>query len=186
MTGKEASQRYREKHREELNRKQRERYHKQELTLEQKQHRLEIIKQWQEKNPEKRRLIVRRYNEKQKEQKAAYGREYRKTHKQQRLESDRLWRERNPEKYKAKIKTNTERLRASGYITNRILFKAKRILLDKNPRLGICSMCGQKGRTEMHHIKYHVKDPLRDTIEVCARCHRKREQEYGEWRTKKQ
>lgn len=54
-----------------------------------------------------------------------------------------------------------------------MLYKAKRILLSQNPRLGICTVCGKKGRTDMHHIEYHDDNPLRDTIELCGLCHRR-------------
>lgn len=57
--------------------------------------------------------------------------------------------------------------------STRIKFKDKIIYLDKNPRKGICSLCHRKGKTDIHHIKYHVKNPLKDTIEICSSCHMK-------------
>lgn len=54
----------------------------------------------------------------------------------------------------------------------RIRFKDKRIILKENPRTGICSLCRSQGLTHIHHIKYHEDDPLRDTIELCNRCHK--------------
>lgn len=177
-----ASQKYREKHRQEVNRQAREYYQRTKdlISPEQKKEKLEYIKNWQKTSP-KRKEIAKRYHESHKEQKAEYGKKYHQTHKEQLQKYQEQWRLKNPEKYAAQIERSTQKLKDSGYITNRVLFKAKRILLEQNPRLGICSMCGQKGRTEIHHIKYHNADPLRDTIEVCARCHRKREQLYGEW-----
>lgn len=58
----------------------------------------------------------------------------------------------------------------------RLWFKSQRILLKENPRTGICSHCGGiKGidckQTHIHHIEYHLEDPLKDTIELCPRCH---------------
>lgn len=56
-----------------------------------------------------------------------------------------------------------------------ISYKGKNILVSKHKK-GICSKCGAvKGvdckRTSIHHIKYHDDDPLRDTIELCNKCH---------------
>ena len=57
-----------------------------------------------------------------------------------------------------------------------IIFKGKRICLKKDPRKGQCQRCKRKvgegiKRTQIHHIKYHKKYPLKDTIELCVRCH---------------
>jgi hypothetical protein len=53
----------------------------------------------------------------------------------------------------------------------RIQFKDKRITLKQNPRKGICSKCGKKAKTHIHHIKYHKENALKDTIELCGSCH---------------
>lgn len=58
----------------------------------------------------------------------------------------------------------------------RIHFKGKDIQLKENPRKGICELCGNiKGiscqKTNMHHLEYHPEDPLKDTIELCPKCH---------------
>jgi hypothetical protein len=56
-------------------------------------------------------------------------------------------------------------------------FKDKRIRnLRDIPRIGQCQRCGKKigegiKRTNLHHILYHDDDPLKDTIELCVRCH---------------
>ena len=53
----------------------------------------------------------------------------------------------------------------------------KRIQLDKNPRVGRCSICdnnifdGSCRRTGIHHLRYHWDEPLKDTIELCNSCH---------------
>lgn len=57
-----------------------------------------------------------------------------------------------------------------------LTFKGKAILLKSNPKNGICSNCGAvKGisckRTSIHHLEYHEDDPLKNTIELCNRCH---------------
>jgi len=55
----------------------------------------------------------------------------------------------------------------------RMLFKNKIIHLDKNPRIGICSLCGIKTKTSMHHLIYDETNPLKHTIEICNSCHMK-------------
>jgi hypothetical protein len=68
-------------------------------------------------------------------------------------------------------------------------FKGRSLLLKENPRKGRCELCGldigdfytnhygefvQVKITVMHHFaEYHDDDPLKDTIELCASCHRK-------------
>lgn len=60
-----------------------------------------------------------------------------------------------------------------------ICFKEKQILLKKNPRTNVCSICNRKypddlkQQTSMHHVEYHPTTPLQDTIEICASCHAK-------------
>jgi len=55
----------------------------------------------------------------------------------------------------------------------------KQILVNENPRIGICNWCCAVvgvncKRTAIHHFgKYHDEDPLRDTIELCESCHNK-------------
>ena len=58
----------------------------------------------------------------------------------------------------------------------RMKFKGKRIIVKQKPRKGICEWCGAiKGvnckRTQIHHIEYHEQDPLKDTVELCSKCH---------------
>jgi len=58
------------------------------------------------------------------------------------------------------------------YGPRRLQYKNKRVLLKDNPRKGICEWCGKIGKTNIHHIEYHDNDILKDTIELCPRCHR--------------
>ena len=67
----------------------------------------------------------------------------------------------------------------------RIYFRYKSIRVKKNPRAGVCKWCGRKNGdiyinkkgkpcivlTGIHHIQYHDDDPLKDTIELCQKCH---------------
>jgi Zn finger protein HypA/HybF involved in hydrogenase expression len=61
----------------------------------------------------------------------------------------------------------------------RMLFNHKRLVLDSIPRKGICSKCGKKGRTHLHHEDYGLH-PLDNTIELCPSCHAKRGFELGQ------
>lgn len=60
----------------------------------------------------------------------------------------------------------------------RLTFRGKEIKLNRNPKTGYCSMCSNNihdkscMRTSLHHFAYHVDDPLKDTIELCNKCHR--------------
>lgn len=69
-----------------------------------------------------------------------------------------------------------------------INYKGKTIYLNQDPKNGCCGLCSIKigdfyvnsrgikrvlNKTDMHHIKYHNEDPLKDTIEVCPQCHGK-------------
>lgn len=61
--------------------------------------------------------------------------------------------------------------------TSRIVFLGKQIQLIENPRKGICSDCGKtvaSGEikyTNMHHEQYNQDNPLKDTKELCVKCH---------------
>ena len=72
------------------------------------------------------------------------------------------------EKCNSKLFKNPRRLNPKG---------KHRIVLEQNPRTGICQICLRKvgegiKRTSLHHIQYH-NDPLKDTIELCNSCHMK-------------
>lgn len=64
-----------------------------------------------------------------------------------------------------------------GMNTSRIVFLGKQIQLLENPRKGICSECGktvESGEikyTNIHHENYYPEEPLKDTRELCVRCH---------------
>ena len=57
-------------------------------------------------------------------------------------------------------------------MSNGLSFKGKWVELEFNPRLGKCSKCGFNGRTHLHHKQYDESNPLKNTIELCASCHR--------------
>lgn len=60
----------------------------------------------------------------------------------------------------------------------KLRFKGRQILVQSNPRIGVCSKCGKRNgldikRTHIHHIQYDENNPLAYTIELCTSCHAK-------------
>lgn len=81
----------------------------------------------------------------------------------------------NPEKFRARERKRYPQRRDSKltYERRAIRFGTKRVYLNDNPRTGICSECGYKGLTHMHHDEYHADNPLAQTRELCNHCHGK-------------
>lgn len=57
-------------------------------------------------------------------------------------------------------------------------FQGKRVILDRIVRIGVCNWCRavrpfDTKQTQLHHDdnKYDISDPLKYTIELCAKCH---------------
>jgi hypothetical protein len=72
--------------------------------------------------------------------------------------------------------------------TKRIQFHGKDVWLPFDPKAGVCNVCrAVKGidcpTTEMHHVEYHLDAPLKDTIELCPRCHRRYPQDTAHHQT---
>lgn len=92
------------------------------------------------------------------------------------------WKKQNPERVKAMQKRTAKKHPETKYRINhrRMLFRDKVIMLDKNPRIGICSECDksiEKGEikiTNMHHEQYIDSNPLLTTKELCVPCHNKK------------
>ena len=60
--------------------------------------------------------------------------------------------------------------------SKRINFQGKQTFLGYNPRIGVCNICRavypfDTSLTHMHHESYHKDNPLKDSIEMCIRCH---------------
>ena len=72
------------------------------------------------------------------------------------------WKQRNTAKVKLWAKEDNAR---------RFTFKGKRIFVNTIPRKGICTKCGKKGRTSLHHTEYDLNNPMAHTIEICQACH---------------
>lgn len=53
----------------------------------------------------------------------------------------------------------------------RITFRSSRIYLETSPRRGICTRCGKRRRTLMHHERYDELNPANHIIEMCFSCH---------------
>jgi hypothetical protein len=95
--------------------------------------------------------------------KNCYEKLYYKIHKDKKLQRCKEYRLENQDKVKE-------------WMARRLRFKDKYIMLKENPRTGKCSKCGKEigidiKQTQMHHIEYHENDPLKDTVELCVRCH---------------
>jgi hypothetical protein len=79
--------------------------------------------------------------------------------------------------------------------TQYIRFKNRQIFLRNNPRKGVCEWCHRKDgdpyinkrgktcrtQTTMHHREYHPEDPLKDTIELCRKCHQEEDWRLGKY-----
>jgi hypothetical protein len=60
--------------------------------------------------------------------------------------------------------------------SRRVTFGDKVLHVKENPRIGVCNICRAVVpfdclKTDTHHEKYHIDNPLKDTLEVCSRCH---------------
>lgn len=86
---------------------------------------------------------------------------------------DKKYREKNKEKIQKKRKEYYQKNKEKWQKNNQFLIKYKgnKVKVDREPRIGKCSFCGKKGKTNMHHEKYDDTDPLANTIELCVKCH---------------
>jgi hypothetical protein len=50
------------------------------------------------------------------------------------------------------------------------------IYLPVDPRTGICKWCNFSGYTHLHHEQYHLYDPTKGIVELCASCHKRHHQ----------
>jgi len=123
-----------------------------------------------------------------------YFRQYHLNNKERRNEYDREWRKNHPgymtdyrnshpefREHEKQYKREFYRLRKDYWEKlqeQSIRFGEKNINVGKKVRTGFCSLCtnniydGSCKKTDMHHIKYHENDPLKDTIELCFSCHK--------------
>lgn len=97
----------------------------------------------------------------------------------------RGWEKRNPNKVRLMRQRTAKKHPETRYRVNhrRMLFKNKIVMLDENPRTGVCSECGKsvhKGeikKTDMHHEQYIDSNPLKETKELCVPCHNRKRKE---------
>ena len=109
-------------------------------------------RQWQkkyyQKNKEQRLLQIQKWKKNNPKNQKIYDKKYRQTHKEKIAQSQKQYNKR------------------------KIKFKGKSMILDHEPRIGICSNCGKEGQTNLHHTKYDSNNPLKHTRELCVGCHR--------------
>ena len=109
---------------------------------------------------------------------------YYKNNRSKSIENALKWYKNNPDKAKKMMEKwrekNLDELKVYRNVYNqkKLVYKGKTVILKENPRTGQCSKCKRKvgegiKLTVMHHLKYHDEDPLKDTIELCVRCHNK-------------
>jgi hypothetical protein len=73
-----------------------------------------------------------------------------------------------------------------AYDKRKFTYKGKPIILPYHVKKGVCSKCGHKGITNLHHFaEYHDDDPTMDTIELCRVCHTKETWERGQYNTER-
>lgn len=160
----EAKRRYRESHRELLRQKNREyRVNNRDKILEKgrryrKENRIKILEyQSREDVRERSRKNAREWRKNNREYALERDKEYYETHKDilipKMVEYTKKWRKNNPNKYKVR-----NQMRAPSV---------------KNKKTGKCKRCGKTTKTQIHHIRYNVNNPLKDTIELCINCHKK-------------
>lgn len=110
-----------------------------------------------------------------------YNKNYYISHKEERKKYNFIHREKIKQQLKQYRFVHKEEI--NQYNKQRIRFKGKQIRLDHNPRKGICVKCNRSVEsneiqlTNLHHEKYDESNPLAHTIELCVRCHMKRELE---------
>jgi hypothetical protein len=84
-------------------------------------------------------------------------------------------------------KIHNDRYNPKWSVLNRgknISYKGKHISLRFKPRTGICKKCGKQGFTHLHHFaEYHDDDPLKDTVELCRKCHTLETWDRGQYNT---
>jgi len=84
--------------------------------------------------------------------------------------------------YQQKNREKINKKQREVYNPQRIKFKGKQIQIGINPRKGICSKCGKKAETDMHHTKYDRNNVLANTVELCNSCHIKETWRTREWK----
>jgi hypothetical protein len=68
----------------------------------------------------------------------------------------------------------------------RVTYKGEQIYLKEPIRKHICSICGYKGITNLHHYgEYIDEDPTANTIELCRTCHTKETWKLGQYDTER-
>lgn len=97
-----------------------------------------------------------------KERKKRYDAKYITKHKEQNADYTR--------KYKHNHKDKTNEIANNAYYRNKAQALARVNTNHHNKKIGVCSDCKEKGKTEFHHLSYEPNI----FIELCKKCHNKR------------
>jgi len=76
--------------------------------------------------------------------------------------ASKRWDEKNKERRAARRRQRVTMKTENGFA---------RPYLENDPRTGVCSECGKKVETIIHHDEYDVSNPIKNTRELCRPCH---------------
>lgn len=164
MNNKEYQREYYLKHKKQINEQAKEyrENHKEDM--------IEYRKKYRKNNLEKIKQQNKEYWINNKIERQQYNQEYYKENKDRIINNSKEYYANNTEKKKEYSREKSK---------EKITFKGKRVILNHNPRIGICSNChkrvidGEIKQTQMHHTQYDESNPLAFTVELCPSCHQK-------------
>lgn len=138
----------------------------------------EYRRQWRLKNKEKIKKQMSQWRLKNQERLKEYSKQYNKTNKEKIDKNAKEYYQKNKERIKPikrKYSTdNRERFREYNKTwrqNHQIYFLDKKISVDFIEKTFSCICCRFQGKTNFHHLKYDLNDPLKYTVELCDRCH---------------
>lgn len=138
----------------------------------------EYQKQYRLKNKDRRREYMKKYRkqyyltnkEKILKQKKQYGLDNKERIKQYYLKNQEKLKEYSKQYYIENQETIKEKKKVWNQ-NHQMYFLGKPIYLDKIEKTFSCMCCRFQGKTNLHHMKYDLNDPLKYTIELCDGCH---------------
>jgi hypothetical protein len=134
----------------------------------------EYQKQYRLKNKDKLRASNKEYYFNNKERIKPIQKKYRDANKDKIRERDKKYRLKNKDrirKYKIKNRDRDRETKNIWSQSHQLTFLGKRITLDNIERTLSCMCCRFQGKTDLHHLKYDLSNPLKYTVELCDSCH---------------